>query len=126
MYANTAQMSQGLGAQLFQPESQYNAQLVTANRKEAMDAQIANAQSRNALTSGLMGMAGAVGGAFLGNPALFGATTALGGGGGGNLGSMFSASSGGTSLSGGLNLGDYKLGGGGLGLQKMSGGGFKF
>ena len=60
MYGATAQMSQGLGAQLFQPESQYNAQLITANRKEAMDAQIANAQSRNALTSGLMSMAGSV------------------------------------------------------------------
>jgi hypothetical protein len=59
-----------MGAKLFQPESQYNAQLITANRKEAMDAQIANAQSSNAFTSGLMGMAGAVGGAFLGNPAL--------------------------------------------------------
>jgi hypothetical protein len=59
-----------MGAKLFQPESQYNAQLITANRKEAMDAQIANAQSSNAFSSGLMGMAGAVGGAFLGNPGL--------------------------------------------------------
>ena len=71
MYGTTANMQQGLGAQIFQPESQYNAQLVTANRKEAMDAQIANAQSRNALTSGLMGAVGAVGGAMMGNPALF-------------------------------------------------------
>lgn len=60
MYGTAYNMSQGLGAQIFQPESQYNAQLITANRKEAMDAQIANAQSRNALTSGLMGMAGSV------------------------------------------------------------------
>lgn len=52
--------NQALGPSLFQPESQYNAQLITANRKEAMDAQIANAQSRNALTSGLMSMAGSV------------------------------------------------------------------
>jgi hypothetical protein len=126
MYGTTANMQQGLGAQIFQPESQYNAGLITANRKEAMDAQIANAQSRNALTSGLMGMAGAMGGAFLGNPALFGATTALGGGGGGNLGGLFSASSGGTSVGGGLNLGNYQLGGGGVGLQSMSGGGYKF
>ena len=70
MYGNTANMSQGLGAQIFQPESQYNAQMITANRKEAMDAQIANAQSSNGLTSGLLSMAGTIGGAFLGNPAL--------------------------------------------------------
>ena len=71
MYGTTANMQQGLGAQIFQPESQYNAQLITANRKEAMDAQIANAQSRNALTSGLMSAVGTMGGAMLGNPALF-------------------------------------------------------
>lgn len=52
--------NQALGPSLFQPESQYNAQLITANRKEAMDAQIANAQSRNALTGGLMSMAGSI------------------------------------------------------------------
>lgn len=75
MYGNTANMSQGLGAQIFQPESQYNAQMITANRKEAMDAQIANAQSRNALTSGLMGMAGSLGGGLLGNAGLFGGRT---------------------------------------------------
>jgi hypothetical protein len=127
MYGATAQMSQGLGAQLFQPESQYNASLITANRKEAMDAQIANAQSKNALTSGLLGAAGAIGGAMMGNPALFaGGLSSLGGGGGSNLGSMFSASSGGTALSGGLNLGNYTLGAGGTGISTMSGGGFKF
>jgi hypothetical protein len=60
LYGTAYNMSQGLGAQIFQPESQYNAGLITANRKEAMDAQIANAQSANALTSGLMSMGGAV------------------------------------------------------------------
>jgi hypothetical protein len=60
MYGSAYNMSQGLGAQLFQPESQYNAGLITANRKEAMDAQIANAQSRSALTSGLLGAAGSI------------------------------------------------------------------
>ena len=68
LYGNAYQMSQGLGAQIFQPESQYNAGLITANRKEAMDAQIANAQSRNALTSGLLGAAGMMAGGFLGGP----------------------------------------------------------
>lgn len=76
MYGSTAQMNQGLGAQLFQPESQYNAQLITANRKEAMDAQIANAQSRNALTSGLMSAVGTIGGGLLSNPGLFAGSVA--------------------------------------------------
>lgn len=69
LYGTAYNMSQGLGAQIFQPESQYNAQLLTANRKEAMDAQIANAQSRSGLTSGLLGAAGAVAGGFIGGPA---------------------------------------------------------
>ena len=124
MYGTTANMNQGLGAQIFQPESQYNAQLITANRKEAMDAQIANAQSSNAMRSGLMGMVGAIGGAAMGNPALFGATGATGAA-GANLGGMFSASSGGTAIGGGLNLGNYSLGGGGAGISNMSGGGFR-
>lgn len=122
MYGTTANMQQGLGAQIFQPESQYNAGLITANRKEAMDAQIANAQSRNALTSGLMGAAGMMGGAFLGNPALFGATGATGSV-SSNLGGMFSASSGGTAIGGGLNLGNYQLGGGGMGIRNIYSGG---
>lgn len=64
--------NQALGPSLFQPESQYNAQLITANRKEAMDAQIANAQSRNALTGGLMSMAGSiVGGMATGGTGFF-------------------------------------------------------
>lgn len=68
MYATAANMQQGLGAQIFQPESQYNASLLTANRKEAMDAQIANAQSRSGLTSGILGAVGTIGGAMLGGP----------------------------------------------------------
>lgn len=90
MYATAANMQQGLGAQIFQPESQYNAALITANRKEAMDAQIANAQSRSGLTSGILGAVGTIGGAMLGGPigaglgsTLFGSaagSTALGAG----------------------------------------------
>lgn len=68
MYGTTANMQQGLGAQIFQPESQYNAQMITANRKEAMDAQIANAQSSNGLMSGVLGAVGTIGGAMLGGP----------------------------------------------------------
>jgi hypothetical protein len=127
LYGNAYTMSQGLGAQIFNPESQYNANLITANRKEAMDVQIANAQASNAKRNAIIGAVGQVAGAAMGNTSLFGGgtpTSALGGG--GNLGSMFSASSGGTSLSGGLNFGNYSLGGGGVGLQGGSGGGFKF
>ncbi len=64
-----------MGARLFEPESQYNASLITANRQEQMQADLANAQSRSGLMSGLMGMAGAVGGAYLGNPGLFAGKT---------------------------------------------------
>lgn len=78
LYGNAYNMSQGLGAQIFNPESQYNANLITANRKEEMDARIATAQNKSAFTSGLMGMVGAVGGAAMGNPALFGATAGAG------------------------------------------------
>ena len=70
MYGGAAQMSQGLGAQIFQPESQYNAGLISANRKEAMDAQIANAQSRSALTSGLLGAGGAIIGGYASGSAM--------------------------------------------------------
>lgn len=126
MYANTANMSQGLGAQIFQPESQYNAGLITANRKEAMDVQIANQQASNANRLAAINAVGQIAGAAMGNPAMFAASTAGGGGGGGNLGSMFSASSGGTNIGGGLNFGNYQFGGGGVGIRSSSGGGFRF
>lgn len=79
----------GMGAQIFQPESQYNAQLITANRKEAMDAQIANAQSSSALTGGILKAVGTIGGAMVGGPmgaamgaSLFGGGTPKSGSGG--------------------------------------------
>lgn len=65
MYGTTANMQQGLGAQIFQPESQYNAQLLTANRKEAMDAQTANAQSSSATTSAGIGAVATIGAAMI-------------------------------------------------------------
>ena len=121
-----AGMYGSMGAKLFQPESQYNANIVTANRKEAMDVAIANQQASNSFTSGLMSMAGTIGGAFLGNPALGSLLGGAAGGGGSNLGNMFSASSGGSAIGGGLNLGNYQLGGGGAGIAPMSGGGYTF
>lgn len=73
LYGTAYNMSQGLGAQIFNPESQYNANLVTANRKEAMDVKIANQQASNAMTNGLIGAVGGIAGAAMGNTALFGA-----------------------------------------------------
>lgn len=124
MYGTTANMQQGLGAQIFQPESQYNAALITANRKEAMDAQIANAQSRNALTSGIMGAVGTIGGAFLGNPSLFGATTGASAG----LGSLTSGAGFGSTLSTSQLAGGFNntLMGGGSNLNFSSGAMYKF
>lgn len=65
----------GLGAKLFQPESQYNAQLITANRQEQMQAEIANQQAKAGMIGGLISAVGTMGGGLLGNPGLFGATT---------------------------------------------------
>jgi hypothetical protein len=84
MYANTANMSQGLGAQLFQPESQYNAGLITANRKEAMDVQIANQQASNANRLAAINAVGQIAGAAIGG--------GFGGFGGGLGGSIAGAS----------------------------------
>ena len=60
MYGTSYNMSQGLGAQIFQPESQYNSALIGANRQEAMSVKMANQQASNAFTNGLLGMGGAV------------------------------------------------------------------
>lgn len=60
LYGSAYNMSQGLGAQIFNPESQYNANLITANRKEAMDVKIANQQASNGFTNGLIGAAGSI------------------------------------------------------------------
>jgi len=73
MYGTAYNMSQGLGAQIFNPESQYNSNLITANRKEAMDVKIANQQASNSLTNSIIGGVGAIAGAAMGNPALFAA-----------------------------------------------------
>lgn len=60
MYGTAYNMSQGLGAQIFQPESQYNSALIGANRQEAMSVKMANQQASNAFTNSLIGMGGAV------------------------------------------------------------------
>jgi hypothetical protein len=68
----------GLGAKLFQPESQYNAALITANRQEQMQAQIANQQATAGMISAGIGAIGTMGGSLLGNTSLFGGKTAAG------------------------------------------------
>jgi len=69
MYGSAYNMSQGLGAQIFQPESQYNSALITANRKEAMDVNIANQQASNARSNGIIGAVGSIGASFAGSAA---------------------------------------------------------
>lgn len=64
IYNSAYGMSQGLGSKIFQPESQYNASLITANRKEAMDVAIANQQAANSRMNGIIGAVGQVGAAF--------------------------------------------------------------
>jgi hypothetical protein len=76
----------GMGAQIFQPESQYNAQLITANRQEQMQAQLANQQAKAGMIGGLMKMGGAIiGGMATGGTGFFAkaaAGSALSGSGG--------------------------------------------
>jgi hypothetical protein len=104
-----------MGAKLFEPESQYNASLITANRQEQMQAQLANQQARAGMMSGLMGMTGMLGGGFLGNPGLFaGATTAS------NLGQNLTSQFMNTGAGAGLNLGNYNLMGGGAGIRNVT------
>lgn len=107
----SGQFNQNLGAKLFQPESQYNAQLISANRQEAMQAQIANQQAKAGMIGGVLKMAGAIGGAALGGPLGAGLAGKLFGGGvasGGNF------SGGNTGYSGGDELGGWEYKGDGL------------
>ena len=64
MYGSAYNMSQGLGAQIFQPESQYNSALIGANRQEAMSVKMANQQASNAFTNSIIQAAGSVAGGF--------------------------------------------------------------
>ena len=55
LYNSAYGMSQGLGAQIFQPESQYNANLVTANQSNEMQARMATAANKAAVTGAIIG-----------------------------------------------------------------------
>jgi hypothetical protein len=58
MLGQAGTYNSGLGAKLFQPESQYNAELISANQQNVMSARMATAQGKAALWSGAMGMVG--------------------------------------------------------------------
>lgn len=58
-------MAGNYGPSIFNPESSYNAALISANRKEQMDAQVANANSKAAVTGAGIGAAGAIGAALI-------------------------------------------------------------
>lgn len=96
MYGNAYNMSQGLGAQIFNPESQYNSALIGANRQEAMSVKMANQQASNARTNGLIGAAGSiVAGMATGGVGLFAGATGAGAGAGSFLGGASNATGGG-------------------------------
>lgn len=65
-------MADGLGAKLFQPESQYNSGVYGANQSNEMNTSLANQQAQAGWSSGLMSMAGNLGSAYLKNPNLVG------------------------------------------------------
>jgi len=58
MIGQAQQMYGGLGAKLFSPENQYNAELISANQQNEMSAKMATAQAKAGLWSGAMGMVG--------------------------------------------------------------------
>jgi len=74
MLGQSQQLYGGLGAKLFQPESQYNAQIISANQQNQIQAEMANAQAQAGMISAGIGAIGMMGGGFLGNAGLFGAT----------------------------------------------------
>jgi hypothetical protein len=75
MLGQSQQMYGGLGAKLFQPESQYNAQIISANQQNQMQAEMANAQAKAGMISAGIGAIGTMGAGFLGNAGLFAAKT---------------------------------------------------
>lgn len=60
MVSGGQQLYGGLGAKLFQPESQYNAALVSANQQNEMQARLATAQAKAGMISGALGAAGSI------------------------------------------------------------------
>lgn len=66
MYKTATGMYGNLGAQIFQPESQYQAQMYSANRQEQMQAQLGNQQAQAGMVGAGIGAVGtAVAGYFI-------------------------------------------------------------
>lgn len=80
LLGQSQQLYGGLGAKLFQPESQYNAQIISANQQNKLQAEMANAQAQAGMISAGIGAIGMMGGGLLGNAGLFGPTQAATGG----------------------------------------------
>jgi hypothetical protein len=116
-------MQQGLGAKLFQPESQYNAGVYGANQSNATQVQMANAQIAAGQQSGMMSMLGQLGGAYLGNAGLFNSAPAGTGGYSPSFNSGYGSSLSTSQMAGGFN---NSLGGGGSNLNFGSGAMYKF
>jgi len=93
LYGQAQQYNGNLGSKLFQPESQYNAELISANQQNQMQAAMANQQAQAGMISAGIGAIGMMGGGFLGNAGLFGGTTATTAGGGALAKGMTSAQS---------------------------------
>lgn len=73
MISGGQQLYGGLGAKLFQPESQYNAALISANQQNEMQAKLATSQAKAGMISGALGAAGSiVGGMAQGGTGFFG------------------------------------------------------
>lgn len=67
LLGSAGQMSQNLGAKLFQPESQYMAGVYGANQSNTTQTQLGNQQAQTGWGSGMMSMVGNLGGSYLKN-----------------------------------------------------------
>lgn len=106
LYGQAQQFNGNLGSKLFQPESQYNAELISANQQNQMQAAMANQQAKAGMISAGIGAIGMMGGGFLSNAGLFGGTTA--------------ATTGGASLASGMTSARNTYGGLAGGSSSMS------
>jgi len=82
LLATAGGMAGGLGAKLFQPESQYNAGIYGANQSNETQTRLANAQAQQGWASGMTSMLGNMAGSYLSNPNAIGVTNQQTGSGG--------------------------------------------
>lgn len=72
----STQYNASLGPQYINPESQYAANVNASNYNAQLQAAVATAQNKSALTSGLIGAAGSIAGSAFGAGGMFGKSTA--------------------------------------------------